>query len=121
MACALLGQNVMVTAALSHEDRLTVLRFASAFLWADLELAEAEEAFLHDLADELAVARDPALLERPPLPEEVDPSGLSPQVAALVRDVVLRAIAADGRVDRLELALFDLLDELLVDHEVGST
>lgn len=99
-------------------DRLELLRFASAFLWADLAIDPREEVFLFTLARELGVEGDElsdvaALLERPPLPEEVDPTTLCPRMARVVRDVALRAIAADGHVAGTELELFDLLDELL--------
>lgn len=104
-------------------DRLCVLRFAASFLWADLELDLAEHAFFLDLATELGVpdASLPSvadLLSSPPEPEDVDPTRVSPALAATVRNVALRAIASDGRVMRREMELFDLLDELL--PQVGS-
>ena len=131
MACALLGQNVMVTAAfptpaspvsfaarrLSFADRRQVLRFAASFLWADLEVADAERRFLTDLARELDVNGDEAevagLLSRPPVPEDVDPTSVPPAVADAVRQAALRAIAADGRVGTEEMKMFELLDDLL--------
>ena len=99
-------------------DRLCVLRFAASFLWADLEVDLAEHAFFVDLARELGVSRASLpgvaeLLALPPLPEEVDPTRVSPKLARTVRDVALRAIASDGRVRPREMELFDLLDELL--------
>ncbi len=137
MACALLGQNVMVTAAfstpaspvpftdghpsfadprLSFADRRQVLRFAASFLWADLEVADAERRFLTDLARELDVndeADVAGLLSRPPVPEDVDPTSVPPAVADAVRHAALRAIAADGRVGTEEMRMFELLDDLL--------
>lgn len=125
MARALLGQNVMVTAAfsssaghpLSSTDRRQVLRFAASFLWADLEVADSERRFLTDLARELEVsdASDEVagLLARPPVPEDVDPTSVPPGVADLVRHAALRAIAADGRVGNEEMKMFELLDDLL--------
>lgn len=99
-------------------DRLCILRFAASFLWADLSVDLAEHAFFVDLARELGVpqASLPAmeeLLALPPLPEEVDPTHVSPKLAQTVREVALRAIASDGRVLPREMELFDLLDELL--------
>ena len=99
-------------------DRLCVLRFAASFLWADLELDFAEHAFFLELATELGVpdASLPSvveLLSSPPAPEDVDPTRVSPALAATVRNVALRAIASDGRVLPREMELFDLLDELL--------
>lgn len=100
------------------DERLRVLRFAATFLWADLELDLAEHAFFLDLASELGVPDDALesvarMLSSPPEPEDVDPTLVSPSLAATVRDVALRAIASDGRVLPREMELFDLLDELL--------
>jgi hypothetical protein len=99
-------------------DQLCVLRFAATFLWADLNVDGAEHAFFVALAGELGI---PAcelpclmpLLTLPPDPSAVDPTRVSPKLAAQVRDVALRAIASDGRVLSGEMELFDLLDELL--------
>lgn len=103
----------------ASDDRLCVLRFASSFLWADLELDLAEHAFFLDLASELGVPEGSLpevlddLLSSPPEPEDVDPTRVSPALAATVRNVALRAIASDGRVLPREMELFELLDELL--------
>ena len=99
-------------------DRLCLLRFAATFLWADLDVDLAEHAFFLDLARELGVSRRslPRVLEMlasPPDPEDIDPTRVSPALAATVRNVALRAIASDGRVLPREMELFDLLDELL--------
>jgi hypothetical protein len=104
--------------ALAEDERLRVLRFAATFLWADLELDLAEHAFFVDLASELGVpdcALDSVveLLTSPPEPEDIDPTLVSPALAATVRNVALRAIASDGRVLPREMELFELLDELL--------
>ena len=56
---------------------------------------------------------------RPPVPEEVDPNEVDAHTADLVRSVVLRAIASDGRIREEEMTMFDLLDELLPGY-VGS-
>jgi hypothetical protein len=99
-------------------DRLCLLRFAATFLWADLEVDLTEHAFFLDLARELGVSRRSLprvidMLASPPAPEHIDPTRVSPALAATVRDVALRAIASDGRVLPREMELFDLLDELL--------
>lgn len=101
---------------LSAVDSLTVLRFAATFVWADREVADSERRFLAELARELAVgdaALVDGLLEAPPAPVEVDPSRVPPALADVVRHVALRAIAADGRVERAEMRLFEILDDLL--------
>ena len=100
------------------DDRLCLLRFAATFLWADLEVDLAEHAFFLDLARELGVPRSSLprvadMLDSPPAAEDIDPTRVSPALAATVRNVALRAIASDGRVLPREMELFDLLDELL--------
>ena len=97
------------------EESLLVLRFAATFVWADLEVVDSERRFLRALAGELEIAEDvaTALLTHPPRPEQVDPGAVSPALADAIRRAALRAIAADGRVDRAEMRLFELLDDLL--------
>jgi hypothetical protein len=103
--------------SLSDAERTLVLRFAASFIWADCKVAESERRFLADLATELDVAdatdEVERLLSRPPTPEDVDPAGVDPAVADVVRQAALRAIAADGNVDDDEMTMFDLLDRLL--------
>lgn len=103
---------------LSADERKKALRFAATFLWADLEVAVAERAFLHDLARELRI--DDAeravddLLEQPPTPEDIDPTEVrSRETADVIRGIALRAIAADGVVAEEEMRMFELLDDLL--------
>jgi uncharacterized membrane protein YebE (DUF533 family) len=115
----------MVTpACISPVDRTRILRFAAAFLWADIEPVESERRFLADLAYELGVDDAPdmvaALLKRPPTPEDVDPNGVRANVADIVRQAALRAIAADGHVDSTEMAMFELLDDLLPGSPAGA-
>jgi len=106
-------------------DRLRVLRFAASFLWADLTVDLAEQAFFHDLVRELDVpptALDDVLdmLDTPPAAEDIDPTRVPPALARTVRDVALRAIASDGRVAKREMDLFELLDELLPREDVAT-
>lgn len=114
----------MVTNALSSVDRRQVLRFAASFLWADLEVADAERRFLAQLADELemddAEEEVAELLASPPVPEDVDPTSVPAAVADVVRQAALRAIAADGRVGSDEMRMFELLDDLLPRSSPGE-
>lgn len=107
----------MITTPLSFDDRKQVLRFAASFLWADLEVADQERRFFGKLARELDLATSEEdlveLLSSPPLPEEIDPTSVSPALADIVRQTALRAIAADGKVEDSEMQLFELLDDLL--------
>lgn len=105
----------MLTRPVCHTERMKLLRFAASFLWADLDIADAERTFLLELAAELDIARADAhaLLDRPPTADEVDPARVDPFLADAIRAVALRAIAADGKVEPKEMQLFDLLDALL--------
>ena len=103
---------------LPSTDRLCLLRFAATFLWADLDVDLAEQAFFLDLARELGIPPRSLpgvidMLASPPEAEDIDPTRVSPALAETVRNVALRAIASDGRVLPREMELFDLLDELL--------
>lgn len=105
----------MLTCPDRHSEKLQLLRFASSFLWADLEVANSERAFMLELANELDVNESDALavLDRPPHADDVDPGRVPRSLAATVRTIALRAIAADGRVEPHEMRMFHLLDELL--------
>jgi hypothetical protein len=105
----------MLTCPDRHSEKLQLLRFASSFLWADLEVEKSERAFMLELARELDVTEADALelLECPPVADDVDPARVSRSLAASVRAIALRAIAADGRVAPAEMQMFHLLDELL--------
>ena len=105
----------MLTEPECHIEKMKLLRFAATFVWADLELAPNEEAFMLALAKELSLDAFAArsLLSRPPRPDDVDPTRIDRALAVRVREVALRAIAADGKVDEREMELWDLLDELL--------
>ena len=92
---------------------LPLLRFVSAFLWADLELKTTEISFFTKLAQTLGVKDAGAILAMPPLPEEIDPTRVSFADAMEIREACLRAIASDGVVEEREMELFELLDELL--------
>lgn len=101
---------------------LHVLRFAASFVWADLDVGAREHAFLRALATEVGLGDEcaDALLRRPPSAESVDPLTVPAHLASIIREVALRAIAADGLVRPHEMELWDLLDELLPDERARS-
>ncbi len=101
---------------MTDDERLSILRFAASFLWADQRVDSRERRFLHELAREIGVedaAIVEALLARPPAGDDVDPSTIPSVLAPAVRDVALRAIASDGAIEEPEMDLFFVLDELL--------
>jgi len=105
----------MLTYPDRHSEKLQLLRFASSFVWADLEVANSEREFMLELAEDLDLDEVDVqdLIDRPPSADDVDPGRVSRELAASVRQIALRAIAADGCVAPSEMALFELLDELL--------
>ena len=77
----------MLTCPERHSEKLQLLRFASSFLWADLEVANSERAFMLELAGELAVPPEDAMavLSSPPSGEHVDPTRIPHALVDSVR------------------------------------
>jgi uncharacterized tellurite resistance protein B-like protein len=118
MARVIHGESPQSLARLSRDQRLTLLKFACAAVWADLEVSESERSFIQSLAlrlglpdDDVGHVRD--WLETPPTPEEVDPSLILPEHRKLFLEAVREAIAADHVVDGPEIESLRLLEELL--------
>lgn len=105
-------------ASLSRDDRLRIMEFVCAFAWADLEIRDAERAFILRLIERMQLQDDKAQIEawlrHPPPAEEVDPT----RVPAAHRELLLSAarelVQADGRLDPEEQEMFELLEQLLV-------
>ncbi|HEY4104556.1 MAG TPA: TerB family tellurite resistance protein [Polyangiaceae bacterium] len=67
--------------ALARDERLLLLRFVCAFAWTDLEVQEAERAFVHRLMDRLQLSvEDRAEVETwlhvAPAPGSLDPKAV---------------------------------------------
>ena len=89
------------------------MKFVCAFAWADLEIQDAEREFVGKLINalELHEDRDGILrwLERPPPPEEVDPTLVPAEHRQLFFDAAQLMVRADGAIapaEREQLALF---------------
>jgi uncharacterized membrane protein YebE (DUF533 family) len=105
-------------ARLTSAERLQLLKFVCAAVWADLEVSEPERLYILGLSlrlglpeNELAQVR--GWLETPPPPEEVDPARVPPEHRQLLLDAVGAAIAVDGVVDSRERESLRLLQELI--------
>jgi uncharacterized membrane protein YebE (DUF533 family) len=105
-------------AKLTRAQRLQLLKFVCAAVWADLEVSESERLYILGLSlrlglpeDELTQVRD--WLDTPPAPEEVDPNTVPPEHRRLLLEAVSEAITVDGVVDGPERESFRLLQELL--------
>jgi len=85
---------------LARNERLQLLKFVAAAVWADLEVSRPEKSFLLSLALKLRIPDDELehladWLERPPPPEEVDPARIPPEHRSLFLAAVRDAMAAD--------------------------
>lgn len=103
---------------ITPDDRLRLLRFACAFAWADLEIAERERTFVLDLAKKLGSSEDEldrvnAWLTVPPPGEDVDPTDIAPEHRQLFLNAALQMISADGHVDKDEIEVLSLFEQLM--------
>jgi uncharacterized membrane protein YebE (DUF533 family) len=103
---------------LTRADRLQVVKFACAAVWADLDVNRSEQTYILSLAQRLGLPKDEIQqvekwLETPPSPDEVDPNLIPPEHRALFLQAVEEAVAADGVVDDPERESLRLLRELL--------
>ena len=103
---------------LTRGERLQLLKFVAAAMWADLEVSRPEKSYLLSLALKLRIPDDEVdnladWLERPPPPEEVDPALIPPEHRALFLEAVRQAMTADHGLDAPERETFRLLEDLL--------
>jgi uncharacterized tellurite resistance protein B-like protein len=107
-----------MSASLSREERLRLMKFVCSFSWADLEVQEQERAFVSKMITGLELDADRSLIEgwlrHPPRPEEVDPTDVPPEQRELFLDAVRRLVAADDRIDPQEAETLALFEQLLV-------
>jgi hypothetical protein len=102
---------------LSRPERMRLMRFVCSFAWADLEVQDAERAFVARLMTRLDLDDDERQqverwLKVPPPPEEVDPSQVPREHRKLFLDTVRQLVASDRVLDpeeRENLALFEQL------------
>ena len=103
---------------LSTEDRLRLMRFVCSFAWADLEIAESEKDFVHNLVARLDLTEDERAqvdgwLQIPPRPEEIDPADIPIEHRQVFLNTILAVVGADGVVDEREVENLSLLEQLL--------
>jgi uncharacterized tellurite resistance protein B-like protein len=103
---------------LDRSERLALVKFVCSFVWADLEVADRERAFVLSLADALGLdAAERKLastwLERPPTPEEVDPQSVPLAHRKLFLQAARAAVASDGRLTEEERSLLEVFEQLL--------
>lgn len=108
----------MKLGTLSAKDRLQLLKFICAFMWADLDVGSSEKTFVLGLAQRMdlpdsGIEQVKEWLETPPPPEEVDPSSIPPEHRRLFLEAVEEAVVSDGAVNPPEGEYLDLFRELL--------
>jgi hypothetical protein len=104
--------------SLSHDERLRLLEFVCSFVWVDLVVKDAERKFVHKLVKKLGLEDDlPQIerwLQRPPPPEEVDPTRVPHAHRELFLDAARKTFMADKDFAEDEKEYFALLEQLLV-------
>jgi len=103
---------------LSHQDRLRLMKFVCSFVWADLEVKDAERKFVAKVAKKLRLAEEDMTqinewLEVPPRPEEVDPTRIPAAHRQIFLDTIRDVITADGEVANDEWENLTLFEQLL--------
>ena len=105
-------------AQLTPPERLQLLKFVCAAVWADLEVSEPERLYILGLSLRLGLPDDELLqvrewLEKPPTADELDPAQVPPEHRKLLLEAVTAAISVDGVVDPRERESLRLLQELI--------
>ncbi len=103
---------------LKPADRLKLMRFVCSFAWADLEIADSERQFVHDLVAQLELNTDEKQqveqwLKHPPRAEELDPQDIPVEHRQVFLNQALAMVAADGNIDEDEVENFALFEKLL--------
>src|SRR5215212_8546160 len=103
---------------LNPKDRLRLMKFVCSFVWADLEVKDAERTFVAKRVkklrlDEAEAAQVKGWLEVPPRAEEVDPTRIPKEHRQLFLDTIRDVITADGEVAPDEWDNLSLFEQLL--------
>lgn len=94
------------------------MKFVCSFAWADLEIQDAERAFIKKLIKELEldeneIAQVDEWLEVPPPAHELDPAEIPVEHRQLFLDTARAMIVSDGKIDAEEAANFALFETLV--------
>jgi hypothetical protein len=108
----------MPLSKLNKTDRMRLMRFVCSFAWADLAVDVKERALVKRMVQALRLDAEEkkqvqAWLEKPPRPEEVDPTTVPKGHRQLFVDAAKAMIVADGVVTRDEVEELKLFVALL--------
>ncbi len=102
--------------SLPRDERLLLLKFVCSFVWADLEVDDAERLFVWDLVRQAELHADEERLVREWLrspPSDVDPAAVPVHHRRQFVEAAREAVEANGRVTEVERESLELLDQLL--------
>ncbi len=108
----------MPLSKLNKTDRLRLMRFVCSFAWADLEINAKERALVKRMVQALRLDAEEkkqvqGWLEKPPRPDEVDPTSVPHAHRKLFIDAIKAMIVADGVVTAEEVEDLKLFVALL--------
>ncbi len=108
----------MPLSKLNKTDRMRLMRFVCSFAWADLEINAKERALVKRMVQALRLDAEEkkqvqGWLEKPPRPDEVDPTSVPHAHRQLFIDSIKAMIVADGVVTREEVEDLKLFVALL--------
>ncbi len=108
----------MPLSKLNKTDRRRLMRFVCSFAWADLQVNDKERALVKRMVQTLRLDAEEkkqvqGWLEKPPRPDEVDPTMGPHAHRQLFIDAIKAMIVADGVVTREEVEDLKLFVALL--------
>ena len=101
---------------LDSDARLQLMKFVCSFAWADLEVNDAERAYVTNLIDQLDLSADEQQLVQGWLnspPGDVDPFEIPVEHREIFLKTMLELIASDGELDPAETETYNLLSQLV--------
>jgi uncharacterized tellurite resistance protein B-like protein len=115
---AVRDQNEGVTDEPDARLRLLLIKFVCSFAWADLEVRAEERRFVARLVERLELDANERLevsgwLERPPLPDSIDPMTIPSPHRKSFLAAIEGVVAADGEISDEERESLAVLQDLL--------
>lgn len=103
---------------ISKDDALQLMKFACAFVWADLKVSEREKIFVWTLAKRLdldgrGLAKVHNWLELPPKADELDPEEVPQAQRKFFLQIANEVVASDGKIDEREYENLLLFEDIL--------
>lgn len=104
--------------ALSHEDRIRLIRFVCSFAWADLRVVDEERALVQELIRKLDLPEQEGKLvqqwlDHPPIADLLDPGEIPMEHRKMFLEAAEAMVVADGIIEDDEAENLALLRELL--------